>query len=214
MDHAKPASTAPRSTPPAALSIRSTLAIHKPSSSGRHPPLGGGGMLAHSPFSKYLSTLPRPSSPSTITPKEPSFWMERLLEETSHPKTAGQTRGRDVFGSAKLLPGKSPCLLPPRASQKHPRSCPNASFPGVGTIFNACARTEAPSPGHPSLRTVEHEEEAFGPHRRSVSAGIGEIGVCSLSPAGTIAPKSGMLHPKSQFSPAPCGQIESGGGFR
>ncbi len=41
--------------------------------------------------------------------------MERLLEETSHPKNAAQTRGRDVFGSAKPLPGKSPCLLPPRA---------------------------------------------------------------------------------------------------
>ena len=41
--------------------------------------------------------------------------MDRLLEETSLPKNAGQTRERDVFGSAKLLPGKSPCLLPPRA---------------------------------------------------------------------------------------------------
>ena len=61
------------------------------------PPSRRGGMLAHSPFSKYLSTLSRPSSPSTITPKEPSFWMERLLEETSHPRNAGQTLERDVL---------------------------------------------------------------------------------------------------------------------
>ena len=67
----KPASTATRSTPPAALSFRAALAIHKPSSSGRHPPLGGGRMLAHSPFSRYLSTISRQSSPSTIIPEEP-----------------------------------------------------------------------------------------------------------------------------------------------
>ena len=70
----KPASTAPRSTPPAALSFHSALAIHKPSSSGRHPPLGGGRMLAHSPFSKYLSMISRKSAPSTIIPEEPNFF--------------------------------------------------------------------------------------------------------------------------------------------
>jgi hypothetical protein len=67
----KPASTATRSTPPAALSFRATLAIHKPSSSGRHPPLGRGRMLAHSPFSRYLSTISRQSFPPTIIPEEP-----------------------------------------------------------------------------------------------------------------------------------------------
>ena len=70
----KHASTATRSTPPAALSFRSALAIHKPSSFGRHPPLGGGQMLARPPFSNYLSTLSRPSSPSTIIPEEPNFF--------------------------------------------------------------------------------------------------------------------------------------------
>ncbi len=46
----KHASTATRSTPPAALSIRSEAAIQEPSSAGRHPPLGGGRMLTHAPF--------------------------------------------------------------------------------------------------------------------------------------------------------------------
>ena len=69
----KPTSTATRSTPPAALSFRSALAIHKPSSSGRHPPLGGGRILARFPFSKYLSTISRPSAPSTIIPEEPTM---------------------------------------------------------------------------------------------------------------------------------------------
>ena len=44
--------------------------IHEPSSSGRHPPLGGGRMLARFPFSKSLSTISRPSAPSTIISEE------------------------------------------------------------------------------------------------------------------------------------------------
>ncbi len=47
----KQVSTATRSTPPAALAIRSTAAIQEPSSTGRPPPLGGGKCLRtlHSP---------------------------------------------------------------------------------------------------------------------------------------------------------------------
>ncbi len=69
-----------------------------------------------------------------------------------------------------------------------------------------------PSPGHPSLRTLEHEKEAFGTHRRSVSKGIGRIGVCSFSPAGTTAPTPGLLHPKSQICLAPAGMSRNAAG--
>ncbi len=69
----KPASTATRSTPPAALSFRSTLAIHKPSSSGR-PPLSKGGECLRALHA--LNTAPiaqTPSSQSTKIPEEPGF---------------------------------------------------------------------------------------------------------------------------------------------
>ncbi len=58
---------------------------------------------------------------------------------------------------------------------------PTLHLPESEQSSNACARTDAPPTGYPSLRTLEHEEEAFGTHRRSVSAGIGQIGVCFFS---------------------------------
>ena len=63
----------PAVLPPAALSFRSALAIHKPSSSGRHPPPGGGRMLVHSPFSESLSTITRQFFPSAGISEEPCF---------------------------------------------------------------------------------------------------------------------------------------------
>jgi hypothetical protein len=58
-------------------------------------------------------------------------------------------------------------------------------FPESEKFFDVCAATDAPHPGHPSLRTLSAVEEAIGTHRRSVSGGIGQIGVFLLSNGNT-----------------------------
>ena len=61
----------PAVLPPAARSIRSGSAIQELSSTGRHPPLGGGRMLARAPCSECRSDILPPASPSTKFPEEP-----------------------------------------------------------------------------------------------------------------------------------------------
>ena len=87
---------------PAALSFRSAIAVHKPSSFGRHPPLGGGRMLAHSPFSKYRATISRQSSPSTIIPEEPAsrtFPQHMVVRKRDHAPAAL----RDIPAGARRI---------------------------------------------------------------------------------------------------------------
>ncbi len=79
MDHAKACIHGHPQYSPRRPFLPLRTCIHEPSSFGRHPPLGGGRMRAHAPFSKYLSTISRPSSPSTIIPEEPtSFPVEGM----------------------------------------------------------------------------------------------------------------------------------------
>ncbi len=86
MDHAKAGIHGHPQYSPRRPSLPLRTCIHEPSSFGRHPPLGGGRMLAHSPF----STISPLSSPSTIIPEEPNIWLFRLF-------SACQTaRGRDA----------------------------------------------------------------------------------------------------------------------
>ena len=63
------------------------------------PPLGGGRMLAHSPFSKSLSTISRQSSPSTMIPEG----LEQIKKKCSRKP-----------GRARLRPGLvfRPCTRP------------------------------------------------------------------------------------------------------
>ena len=79
--------------------------IHEPSSFGRHPPLGGGRMRAHAPFSKYLSTISRPSSPSTIIPEEPKCPPARRFP--SKPSAPPRLR----VSSFLPRPSRKPCGL-------------------------------------------------------------------------------------------------------
>jgi hypothetical protein len=159
----KPASTAIRSTPPAALSTRSALASHKPSSFGRHPPLGGGRMLAHSPFSKYRATISRQSSTSTIIPEEPAsrtFPQHMVVRKRDHAPAAL----RDIPAGARQIcdfgcnsPGVG-AVVPAGEKEQTPirpmplltlrRCVPNASFSCSNVRKDGC-----PGEGHPSLRT-------------------------------------------------------------
>ncbi len=99
-----------------------------------------------------------------------SFWRRCLLEEPSHPENAGQTLLRDVFGRAKLLLGKSPCLLPPRAPCFAPQAEAKGERAGlshVWQVFAGCgwavgADLRAARHG-PFSRTARPE---VGPYRR------------------------------------------------
>jgi hypothetical protein len=63
------------------------------------PPSRRGGMLAHSPFSKYLSTLSRPSSPSTIIPEKTSMrsaGTRRRRDSPPYPENMRKNEPHDV----------------------------------------------------------------------------------------------------------------------
>ena len=101
----KHAATATRSTPSAALSIRSAAAIQNPSFTGLHPPLGGGRMHAHPPFSKYLSAISRPSSPSTKFPEEAPPFSVPSVFCAAGPFVKGEILVWLAFGAVR--PGKT-----------------------------------------------------------------------------------------------------------
>jgi hypothetical protein len=63
-------------------------------------------MLARSPFSKYLSTISRPSSPSIIIPEEPKFFLHFPMIEIFADQA-----GMD-FNRAEGAPRVSRCLAP------------------------------------------------------------------------------------------------------
>ena len=95
--------------PPAVLPLppfpfsRQTFPMDIPNA-GRPPPLGGGRMLAHPPFSKHLPAIQRQSSPSTKSPEEQKFsnhWKTRLrprgstgIPHTSPPHRAAPETAR------------------------------------------------------------------------------------------------------------------------
>ena len=124
MEHAEAGIDGPPQYSPAALSFRSALAIQKPSSSGRHPPLGGGRMLAHSPFSRSLSTISRQSSPSTIIPEEPSETATREGPASSGPSPRGAS-GTCLQHPVRAAATKRgpPRGEPPRGGRASARPC-------------------------------------------------------------------------------------------
>ena len=117
-----PASTASRSTPPAALSFRSAFASHKPSSSGRHPPLGGGRLLAHTPCPEYGPHRPNP----IVAIHYGGF--RNSVASTFCPVQAFVRRFPGAKASPTNAPSKTPpCLLPPFP----PCFAPRARFPAA-----------------------------------------------------------------------------------
>ena len=156
----KPASTATRSTPPAALSFRSALAIHKPSSFGR-PPLSEGGECSRTLHSPNIS---------------PGFLVHPPVHYNSR-----RTKNMDIVGhfSTSMHPaGETPA---PPESTRFPIRFPTMSAPRAHRplVTRHCARRAQVVPSCPSCLISLP---------RSIRLGAAESRTSNLSPPSPREP--------------------------